>query len=83
MQGAVDGISAGAVSLAGVSQAAPQTVATKRRHERRRFHLHQHHEPDGEFVGRGRGRKRQLRRLHRGKGQTERVDIAASGMTGP
>jgi pectate lyase len=82
MQGAVDGISAGGVSLAGVSQTAPQSVATNV-------------DTSGadsistsitsaaanswvvDVVGSGNSGS-----FTAGSGQTERWDIAASGMTG-
>ena len=82
MQGAVDGISAGAVSLTGVSQAAPQSAATNV-------------DTSGadsistsitsaaanswvvDVVGSGNSGS-----FTPSSGQTERWDIAASGMTG-
>ncbi len=67
MQGAVDGISAGAVSLAGASQAAPQAAATGVDTSGADSISTSITSPAGQLVGRGRGGQRQLRLLHRGR----------------
>ena len=82
MQGAVDGISAGAVSLAGASQAAPQAAATGVDTSGADSISTSITSPAGnswivDVVGSGNSGS-----FTAAAGQTERVDIAASGMTG-
>ncbi len=82
MQGAVDGISAGAVSLAGASQTAPQAAATGVDTSGADSISTSITSPAGnswivDVVGSGNSGS-----FTAAAGQTERVDIAASGMTG-
>ena len=82
MQGAVDGISAGGVSLAGVSQTAPQSVATNVDTSGADSISTSITSPTAnswvvDVVGSGNSGS-----FTAGSGQTERWDIAASGMTG-
>ena len=82
MQGAVDGISAGAVSLAGASQGAPQTAATNVDTSGADSISTSITSPTAnswivDVVGSGNSGA-----FTAASGQTERVDIAASGMTG-
>ncbi len=82
MQGAVDGISAGAVSLTGVSQAAPQSVTTNVDTSGADSISTSITSPAAnswvvDVVGSGNSGS-----FTANSGQTERVDIAASGMTG-
>ena len=82
MQGGVDGISAGAVSLTGVRQAAPQSVTTNVDTSGADSISTSITSPAAnswvvDVVGSGNSGS-----FTANSGQTERVDIAASGMTG-